>query len=83
MADQLLSIPLTERTIHLCIDMLRRVAVLWSPDDPPAALSLRETEAAARQLSIDVQDTYRTMRCAPEPAFRQILEGIRELRFAA
>ena len=28
-------------------------------------------------------DTYRTMCLAPEPAFRQILEDVRELRFAA
>ena len=28
-------------------------------------------------------DTYRTMCRAPEPDFRRILEGIRELRFAA
>jgi hypothetical protein len=28
-------------------------------------------------------DTYRTMCRAPEPVFRQILEDIRELRFAA
>jgi hypothetical protein len=28
-------------------------------------------------------DTYRTMCRAPEPALRQILEDIRELRFAA
>ena len=28
-------------------------------------------------------DTYRTMCLAPEPAFRRILEDIRELRFAA
>ena len=28
-------------------------------------------------------DTYRTMCRAPEPAFRQILEDVRELRFAA
>ena len=28
-------------------------------------------------------DTYRTMCRAPEPAFRRILEDIRELRFAA
>jgi hypothetical protein len=28
-------------------------------------------------------DTYRTMCRAPEPAFRQILEEVRELRFAA
>jgi hypothetical protein len=28
-------------------------------------------------------DTYRTMCLAPEPAFRGILEDIRELRFAA
>jgi hypothetical protein len=28
-------------------------------------------------------DTYRTMCLAPEPAFRQVLEDVRELRFAA
>jgi hypothetical protein len=28
-------------------------------------------------------DTYRTMCRAPEPAFRSILEGIRDLRFAS
>jgi len=28
-------------------------------------------------------DTYRTMCHAPEPAFRRILEDIRELRFAS
>jgi hypothetical protein len=28
-------------------------------------------------------DTYRTMCRAPEPAFRQILEDVRELGFAA
>ena len=28
-------------------------------------------------------DTYRTMCSVPEPAFRRILEEIRELRFAA
>jgi putative ABC transport system substrate-binding protein len=33
---------------------LSRVAVLWNPDDPPAVLSLRETQAAARQLGIEL-----------------------------
>jgi hypothetical protein len=28
-------------------------------------------------------DTYRTMCCAPEPAFRRILEDIRDLPFGA
>jgi putative ABC transport system substrate-binding protein len=32
-----------------------RLAVLWNPEDPPAALSLRETEAAARQLGIELK----------------------------
>jgi putative ABC transport system substrate-binding protein len=36
------------------IDGLSRVAALWNPDDPPAVLSLKETEAAARQLGIEV-----------------------------
>jgi putative ABC transport system substrate-binding protein len=30
------------------------VAVLWNPEDPPAALSLRETEAAGRTLGIAI-----------------------------
>jgi putative ABC transport system substrate-binding protein len=34
---------------------LRRVAVLWNPDDPPAVLSLKETEAAAQQLGINLE----------------------------
>jgi putative ABC transport system substrate-binding protein len=31
------------------------VAVLWNPDDPPAATALRETESAARVLGISVR----------------------------
>jgi putative ABC transport system substrate-binding protein len=34
---------------------IRRVAVLWNPDDPPATLSLKETEAAARILGIELR----------------------------
>src|SRR5260370_8179211 len=34
---------------------IRRVAVLWSPDDPPATLSLQQTEAAARILGIELR----------------------------
>jgi putative ABC transport system substrate-binding protein len=33
---------------------VRRVAVLWNPNDPPAALSLRETESAGGALDIEV-----------------------------
>jgi putative ABC transport system substrate-binding protein len=33
---------------------LSRVAALWNPDDPPAALSLKETETAASALGITV-----------------------------
>jgi putative ABC transport system substrate-binding protein len=33
-----------------------RVAVLWNPDDPPAVLSLKETESAAQVLGIKVHD---------------------------
>src|SRR6266851_3898606 len=32
-----------------------RVAVLWNPDDPPAVLSLKETEAAAGQLGLELR----------------------------
>jgi putative tryptophan/tyrosine transport system substrate-binding protein len=34
---------------------LARVAVLWNPDGPPAVLSLKETESAARALGIKLQ----------------------------
>jgi putative tryptophan/tyrosine transport system substrate-binding protein len=33
---------------------LSRVAALWDPDDPPAALSLKETEGAGKILGIEV-----------------------------
>jgi putative ABC transport system substrate-binding protein len=41
---------LKEVTSHLS-----RVAVLWNPNDPPAILSLKETETAARLLGIELQ----------------------------
>jgi putative ABC transport system substrate-binding protein len=34
---------------------ISRVAVLWNPDDPPAATALKETEIAARALGIAIQ----------------------------
>jgi len=34
---------------------LSHVAVLWNPDDPPATLSLRETEAVAQALGVKLQ----------------------------
>lgn len=34
---------------------LSRVAALWDPDDPPAALSLKETKVAGQGLGIEVQ----------------------------
>ena len=36
------------------VNDLSHVAALWNPDDPPALLSLQETEAAARQLRIEL-----------------------------
>jgi len=41
------------------------------------------TRAVEAKRWLPFLDTYRTMCGAPEPAFRQILEGVRELRFAA
>jgi hypothetical protein len=46
----------------------------------------RKSEKACSGLKLGwlpFLDTYRTMCRAPEPAFRQILEDVRELRFAA
>jgi hypothetical protein len=54
--------------------------------DHAAAIILREkSDCEQNQLVswLPFLDTYRTMCRAPEPAFRQILEDIRELRFAA
>ena len=34
---------------------LSRVAVFWNPDDPPAVLSLKETDVAAAQLGIELR----------------------------
>jgi putative ABC transport system substrate-binding protein len=36
------------------IGSLSRLAALWDPDDPPAALSLKETEGAGQVLGIEV-----------------------------
>ena len=55
--NSLLSPELSGKRLQLLkeiIDGLSRVAALWNPDDPPAVLSLKETEAAARQLGIEV-----------------------------
>jgi putative tryptophan/tyrosine transport system substrate-binding protein len=55
--NSLLSPELSGKRLQLLKEIvggLSRVAVQWNPDDPPAVLSLRETEAAARQLGIEV-----------------------------
>jgi hypothetical protein len=41
----------------------------------------RPTHAREWTAWLPFLDTYRTMCRAPEPAFRQVLEDIRELRF--
>jgi putative tryptophan/tyrosine transport system substrate-binding protein len=55
--NSLLSPELSGKRLALLRDIvpgLSRVAALWNPDDPPAVLSLKETEAAARQLGIEL-----------------------------
>jgi putative ABC transport system substrate-binding protein len=55
--QSLMSPELSGRRLQLVKEVvadLRRVAVLWNPDDPPAVLSLKETEAAARLLGIEI-----------------------------
>ncbi len=37
------------------VPQVSRVAVLWDPDDPPAKLSLKETEDAAKALGVQLQ----------------------------
>ena len=54
----LLSPELAAKRLELLRELVpgvSRVAILWNPDDPPAALSLRETEAASRALTMEVQ----------------------------
>ena len=44
----------------------------------------QQKEGKANRIKwLPLLDTYRTMCRAPEPAFQQILEDVRELRFAA
>jgi hypothetical protein len=44
----------------------------------------QEKEEKAKRINwLPFLDTYRTMCRAPEPAFREILEDVRELQFAA
>jgi putative ABC transport system substrate-binding protein len=55
--NSLLSPELSGKRLALLSEIvndLSRVAALWNPDDPPALLSLQETEAAARQLRIEL-----------------------------
>jgi hypothetical protein len=64
---------------------------LRQPFDLLAETSAIEVQAAREgrpnlaktEIWLPFLDTYRTMCLAPEPAFRRILEGIRDLRFAA
>jgi len=48
-----------------------------------AAVGSKKGYPGAAQDWLPFLDTYRTMCRAPEPAFRRVLEGIRELRLAA
>jgi hypothetical protein len=50
---------------------------------PLALAAARMTTLGDQTAWLPFLDTYRTMCHAPEPAFRQILEDIRELQFAA
>ncbi len=54
----LLSTDLSAKRLELLKETIvsfSRATVLWDPDDPPAALALRETERAARELGIALQ----------------------------
>jgi hypothetical protein len=67
------------------------VSTLRQPFDLVAETTAIAAQAAAdnspnlakSEIWLPFQDTYRTMCHAPEPAFRRVLEDIRELRFAA
>ena len=52
-----------------------RVAVLWNPDDPPAKLSLRETEFAAKALIVQLQILETRDPNDFESAFRAAAKG--------
>jgi hypothetical protein len=53
------------------------------PADSVVERRVRESLRLTVSVWLPFLDTYRTMCLAPEPAFRGILEDIRELRFAA
>ena len=52
---------------------LRRVAVVWDPTFPPAALQLREVERAARVLNLELQPVEVRAAEAPEAAVRAVV----------
>jgi putative ABC transport system substrate-binding protein len=69
----LLSPELSTKRLELLKEIvagLSRAAVFWNPDDPPAKLSLRETEAAAKELAIQLQPLEVRVANDLESAFR-------------
>ena len=62
---------------------LRRCLPLRTPSVPGGVSAVAADLQSIEKAWLPFLDTYRTMCLAPEPAFRQILEDIRELRFAA
>lgn len=51
------------------------VVVLWKPDDPPAALSMKETEAAAHKLNIKLLSMGVTQPTEFDEAFTSAMKG--------
>jgi ABC-type uncharacterized transport system substrate-binding protein len=74
----LLSPELAAKRLELLRELVpgvSRVAILWNPDDPPAVLSLRETEAASRALTMEVQLLAVRSPDEFETAFRAAVAG--------
>jgi putative ABC transport system substrate-binding protein len=57
------------------IPSLSRMAVLWNPDDPAAALSLRATEAAAKALGIELHSVAIRMASDFDSAFVSVTQA--------
>ena len=70
-----LSPDLAAKTLELLTEALpglRRVAVVWDPTFPAAALQLREVERAARVLNLELQPVEVRAAEAPEVAVRAV-----------
>jgi putative tryptophan/tyrosine transport system substrate-binding protein len=74
----LLSPDLSTKRLELLKEVapgVSRVAVFWNPEDPPAKLSVKETEAAAKALAVQLQVLETRDPNDFENAFRAVIKA--------